>query len=78
MVIVLLVQLAVTPAGNPEGVPIPVAPVVALVMAGDNDWLAHKVGVDEGDAAVFNGFTVTTRLLRLPSQLGVVLENCET
>jgi hypothetical protein len=46
---------AVTPAGNPVGVPIPVAPVVAIVMFGDNAVLIHKVGVEEGGPAAGEG-----------------------
>ena len=34
IVITLLAQTAVTPAGNPVAVPMPVAPVVAIVMDG--------------------------------------------
>ena len=34
IVIILLAQTAVTPAGNPVAVPIPVAPVVAIVIDG--------------------------------------------
>ena len=34
IVITLLAQTAVTPAGNPVAVPIPVAPVVAIVIDG--------------------------------------------
>ena len=43
MVIVLLAHAAVTPAGNPVAVPIPVAPVVVWVMAGLSALLIHKV-----------------------------------
>ena len=34
IVIILLAQTAVTPAGNPVAVPMPVAPVVAIVIDG--------------------------------------------
>ena len=55
--IVLLAQSAVTPAGSPVGVPIPVAPSVAWVM-GVNGVLIHKVGVEEAAPAVLLSTTV--------------------
>ena len=48
---------AVTPAGNPVGVPIPVAPVVVWVMLVIRVF-THKVGVDEGPLTVLFGVTV--------------------
>jgi hypothetical protein len=48
---------AVTPAGNPVAVPIPVAPVVAWVSV--NTVLIHNVGVDDAVPAVLFGVTVT-------------------
>ena len=57
MVIVLLAHTAVTPAGNPVAVPIPVAPVVACVML-VNAVLIHRVGVLEAVPAVLAGVTV--------------------
>ncbi len=57
MVIVFAAHAAVTPAGNPVGVPIPVAPVVVWVIA-VNGVLMHNVGVDEGAPTVLVGFTV--------------------
>ena len=48
---------AVTPAGNPTGLPIHVAPVVVLVI-GVKAVLIHKVGVDDAALAVFAGVTV--------------------
>ena len=57
IVIRLVAQAAVTPAGNPVGAPIPVAPVVACVM-GVKTVLIHKVGVDEGAPAVLFAVTV--------------------
>ena len=59
IVIVLEAQAAVTPAGNPVAVPIPVANVVACVML-VKAVLIHKVGVVEAAAAVILGVTVTT------------------
>ncbi len=57
IVIVFVAHAAVTPAGKPVGVPIPVAPVVACVML-VSAVLIHKVGVEEGAAAVLFGVTV--------------------
>ena len=54
MVMVSDAHEAVTPAGRPTGVPIPVAPVVVCVMA-VRAVLMHSVGVDEAadaDAAL--------------------------
>jgi hypothetical protein len=49
---------AVTPAGNPVAVPMPVAPVVVIVMFGVNRVLIHNVGFEEGLPAVLFGLTV--------------------
>ena len=57
MVIVLLAHAAVTPAGKPVAVPIPVAPVVVCVIA-VNAVLIHNVGVDDATDTVFAGVTV--------------------
>ena len=59
MVIVLEANAAVTPAGKPVAVPMPVAPVVVCVIA-VNAVLIHNVGEDEAALAVFVGVTVTT------------------
>ena len=56
MVIMFEAHAAVTPDGNPEAVPIPVAPVVVWVIA-VNGVLMHNVGVEE--AAVTVLFTLT-------------------
>ena len=58
MVIVLLAQAALTPAGNPVAVPIPVAPVVACVIF-VKAVLIHKVGVLDAAPAVLAGVGVT-------------------
>jgi hypothetical protein len=50
-------QTAVTPAGKPVAVPIPVAPVVVCVML-VKAVLIHKVGVDEAAVTVLSGLTV--------------------
>ena len=57
IVIVFNVQVAVTPAGRPVAVPIPVAPVVVWVIFGDKAVLIHKFVVIPA-VAVFNGLTV--------------------
>ena len=57
MVMVLDAKAAVTPAGNPVAVPIPVAPVVACVIL-VNAVLMHNVGVDEAAPAVLFAVTV--------------------
>ena len=57
MVIVLPAQEAVTPAGNPVGVPIPVAPVVVWVI-GVRATLMHTVGEDEAALVVLAVMTV--------------------
>ena len=54
---VLDAQAAVTPAGSPEAVPMPVAPVVVCVMF-VNAVLMHRVGVEEAAPAVLFGVTV--------------------
>ena len=54
---VLAFQAAVTPAGSPVGVPMPVAPVVVRVM-GISAVLIHRVGVEEAVPAVLAAVTV--------------------
>ena len=66
MVIVFDAQAAVTPAGKPVAVPIPVAPVVVKVIF-VNAVLINNVGVDEGLPAVIAAFTVIVPIaLTLP------------
>ena len=57
MVMVLEAQAAVTPAGNPVAVPIPVAPVVVRVIL-VNAVLIQRVGVLDAVPAVLAGVTV--------------------
>ena len=57
IVIVLEAHAAVTPAGKPVAVPIPVARVVAIVML-VRAVLIHKVGVLDGAPAVLFAETV--------------------
>ena len=55
--IVLLAQAAVTPAGKPVAVPMPVAPVVVCVIL-VKAVLIHKVGVLDAAPAVLFAVTV--------------------
>ena len=57
IVIVLEAQAAVTPAGKPVAVPMPVAPVVTCVML-VNAVLIQRVGVLDAVPAVLAGVTV--------------------
>jgi hypothetical protein len=59
IVIKLPAHAAVTPDGNPVGVPIPVAPVVPMVIFGESAVLMHSTGLDDGVPAVLLGLTVT-------------------
>ena len=56
-VIVLPEKEAVTPAGKPVGIPIPVAPVVVNVI-GVSAVLTQSVGEDEAALTVLFGVTV--------------------
>ncbi len=56
IVIVFEAQEAVTPAGRPVGVPIPVAPVVVCVIF-VRAVLMHSVGVEDAAPAVLSGVT---------------------
>ena len=57
MVMILDAHVALTPAGNPVAVPMPVAPVVAMVML-VKAVLIHKVGDEDGVPAVLFGVTI--------------------
>ena len=57
IVTVLEDQDAVTPAGRPVAVPMPVAPVVVWVM-GVSAVFVHSVGVEEATLTVWSGVTV--------------------
>ena len=57
MVMVFDAKAAVTPAGNPVAVPIPVAPVVVCVIF-VNAVLIHKVGALDATPAVLFGVTL--------------------
>ena len=67
MVIVLDAQLADTPAGKPVTVPIPVAPVVAMVMLVKAVFI-QSVGLVLGAAAVLFGVIFTTATLELTDE----------
>ncbi len=66
---VLETHAAVTPAGNPVAVPIPVAPVVACVML-VKAVLIQRVGVLDAVPAVLMGLTV----LAMPVLVAVDVE----
>ena len=53
-----MLQVADTPFGKPVAVPIPVAPVVAMVMDGVSAVLIQIDGLAEGAATILTGFTV--------------------
>ena len=53
IVITLLAQTAVTPAGKPVAAPMPVAPVVAIVTDGVKAVFTRSVGLDDAVPAVF-------------------------
>ena len=57
IVIVFDAQDAVTPAGSPVGVPMPVAPVVVCVIF-VRAVLMHSVGVEDAAPTVLSGVTV--------------------
>ena len=57
IVMVLAAQAAVTPAGSPVAVPMPVAPVVVCVML-VSAVLMQRAGVEEAAPAVLSGVTV--------------------
>ena len=57
MEIILPNHVAITPAGKPSEVPIPVAPVVVCVIS-INGVLTHKVGVSDPTVTVLIGLTV--------------------
>ena len=57
MVIVLEAQEAVTPAGSPVAVPMPVAPVVVCVVLVKAVFM-QRVGFEEAAMAVFAAVTV--------------------
>ena len=56
MVIVFEAQLAVTPAGNPVALPIPVAPEVVWVISFKTVF-KHKTGAEEAALTVLNRLT---------------------
>ena len=78
---VLDAHAAVTPPGNPVGVPMPVAPVVVWVME-VNTVLTHKVGVEEAIPAVLTVaivICITVDKLLHPPEVTVLLNQvvCE-
>ena len=67
MVMVLPPNDAVTPAGNFDGAPMPVAPVVAWVITGIT-VLIQTVGEDEAAPAVLLAVTVIVPVAAIPPQ----------
>ena len=63
MVMELEAQEALTPAGNALGVPIPVAPVVAMVITELKGVLMQTVGEEEAVPAVFGALMVAVNVL---------------
>ena len=57
MVMVFAAHAAVTPAGRPVAVPMPVAPVVACVIGVRAEFM-HRVGVEEAAPTVLLAVTV--------------------
>ncbi len=70
MVIIFEAQDAVTPAGRPVVVPIPVAPLVVCVMA-VSAVLIHKVGIEDATLTVLSGATVMVPVADTVPQLPV-------
>ena len=68
IVITLLAQTAVTPAGKPVAVPMPVAPVVAIVIF-VKAVLTVNVGLDEGVPAVLRVQGVTVVVVVIGGEL---------
>ncbi len=65
--IVFDAQDAVTPAGRPVGVPIPVTPVVVCVIA-VSGVLMHKVGIEEAAPTVLSDVTVSVPVALMLTQ----------
>ena len=57
MVIVSFAHVAVTPAGSPVGIPMPVAPLVVCIIL-FKVVNRHIVGIADGALTVFFGFTL--------------------
>jgi hypothetical protein len=72
MIITSEAQAALTPAGNPVAVPMPVAPVVACVIF-VNAVLIHSVGVLDAAPAVLAGLTVMVLLRAATLCTGLIL-----
>jgi hypothetical protein len=67
IVMVLAAQFAVTPAGKPVAIPIPVTPVVECVIA-VSAVLIHKVGMEDAADAVLAGVTVIVPVAFMSAQ----------
>jgi hypothetical protein len=65
MVIVFEAQDAVTPAGRPVGIPMPVAPVVVCVSR-LNAVFTHRVGVPDGEETVLGATVLSGVIMIVP------------
>ena len=66
IVMVLLLQFAVTPPGNPVGAPMAVAPVVVKVTSGDKAVLTQREGVADALLTVLINTVIVPVALTLP------------
>ena len=71
MVITLPAHEALTPAGNPDAAPMPVAPVVLCVMFVSTVF-THKVGEADAAATVLFALTVMVPVALILTQLAPV------
>lgn len=65
-VMTLLAQAALTPAGNPLGVPMPVAPVVVNVILGVKAVLTQMDGLAEAAVTVLTNTVIVPVALTVP------------
>jgi hypothetical protein len=65
MVMVLDAKFAVKPGGKLEGIPIPVAPVVTIVISDGNTTPEQTEGLEDGASAVLLLLTVTANISEL-------------
>jgi hypothetical protein len=66
IVIVFDAHAAVTPAGKPVAVPIPVAKVVVCVIFGDKAVFIHKFGEDDATPGVLIDIVIVPVALTVP------------
>jgi len=56
--VALPLKIALKPAGKSVAVPIPVAPVVEMIIFGDNDFPTQTIGFVDAEPTVILGLTV--------------------